>query len=611
MYSYKELAIFLSALSFCSTLASATFKVESAGLPVIPASPYGQINSPNIAFNLPDSSEATAQWVTNKTSAFNPKKVPNTGKTVKYHFTIARGIGSPDGFQKPMMLINSQFPGPLIEANWGDWIEVTVHNNITGPVEGTSLHWHGLLQKETPWMDGIPSVTQCPIAPDSTFTYRFRASSFGSSWYHSHYSAQYADGLLGPMIIHGPSQLPYDIDLGPVILSDWYHDNYRDLIEGVESLDETKWGPGSQGNLVNGIGQYDCSLVTDGTPCKKVPYAKFKFTAGKTHRLRLLNSGAEGFEYFSIDGHVMTVIANDFIPVVPYNTTVVTLGIGQRTDVLVHAHGSSTDSFWMRANMSAICSRTDNPNVPAAIYYDDADSTKDPQSEAWDFVDHGRCNNDPLEMTVPYFPTTPPKHPAVTQTLNIAKTVNATGHQEWQVNGRAFRGNYNHPILLLAHEKNYTYPGDPQWNVYNFGKNSSVRLVINNDSPDETLLSHPMHLHGHDFWVVAEGEGRWDGKTIVNPKNPLRRDTVMLRRAGYVVIEFETDNPGIWPFHCHIAFHVSEGLYINVMEQPEKIKQMEIPRVMKKTCDAWNEYSSNNIVDQIDSGLKHRQFRQW
>jgi FtsP/CotA-like multicopper oxidase with cupredoxin domain len=74
-------------------------------------------------------------------------------------------------------LVNNQFPGPVIEANWGDWIEVAVTNNI--PDEGTSIHWHGLLQKETPYMDGVPGNTQCPIAPGKTFTYKFQA---GTLW---------------------------------------------------------------------------------------------------------------------------------------------------------------------------------------------------------------------------------------------------------------------------------------------------------------------------------------------------------------------------------------------------------------------------------------------
>lgn len=86
------------------------------------------------------------------------------------------------------MTVNGQFPGPVLEANWGDWLEITVVNNLG--VEGTSMHWHGLRQIETPWMDGVPSLSQCPIAPGANFTYRFRAEVYGTSWYHAHYSAQ-------------------------------------------------------------------------------------------------------------------------------------------------------------------------------------------------------------------------------------------------------------------------------------------------------------------------------------------------------------------------------------------------------------------------------------
>ena len=102
-----------------------------------------------------------------------------------------------------MILINNQFPGPLIEANWGDTIRVKVTNNINNPEEGTSLHWHGIQQKHTPWYDGVPSVSQCPIAPGSSFTYSFQADLYGTSWYHSHMSSQYIDGILGPLIVYG------------------------------------------------------------------------------------------------------------------------------------------------------------------------------------------------------------------------------------------------------------------------------------------------------------------------------------------------------------------------------------------------------------------------
>jgi len=129
--------------------------------------------------------------------------VPNTGKVRPYEFTISRSEVSPDGVKRHALLVNGQFPGPAIEANWGDTFEITVRNNITSPSEGTAIHWHGLLHKGAPWYDGVPSVDICPIAPGESFKYVFRADSYGTSWWHSHYSAQLVDGVWGPMIIRG------------------------------------------------------------------------------------------------------------------------------------------------------------------------------------------------------------------------------------------------------------------------------------------------------------------------------------------------------------------------------------------------------------------------
>ncbi|CAH0024703.1 unnamed protein product [Clonostachys rhizophaga] len=153
-----------------------------------------------------------------KCNGDSPGPIPDTGVVRSYNFTVARGIRSPDGVSKHMLLVTDQFPGPKIEADWGDTIEVTVHNAIQNPHEPTSIHWHGISQRETPWYDGTPSITQCPIAPGETFVYRFRALEFGTSWWHAHYSAQYIDGLFGPIVINGPKIADYDIDLGPILL---------------------------------------------------------------------------------------------------------------------------------------------------------------------------------------------------------------------------------------------------------------------------------------------------------------------------------------------------------------------------------------------------------
>lgn len=144
---------------------------------------------------------------------------PHTGVTRYYDFTISRGLIAPDGYEREVLLVNGAFPGPLIEANWGDMIVVNVRNNITNPEDGTAIHWHGFLQTETPWEDGAPGISQCPIPPGTSYRYEFLASLYGSTWYHAHYSAQYAGGIVGPMVIHGPTQAKYDVDLGPILLS--------------------------------------------------------------------------------------------------------------------------------------------------------------------------------------------------------------------------------------------------------------------------------------------------------------------------------------------------------------------------------------------------------
>lgn len=109
-----------------------------------------------------------------------------------------------------------------------------MHNNIgntsTVEAEGTAIHLHGLSQRGTSWYDGVPGISQCPIAPGSSFTYRIRADVYGSSWWHSHFSAQYTAGAYGPLIIYGPKHADYDVDLGPVMVGDYYHSEYRDVV---------------------------------------------------------------------------------------------------------------------------------------------------------------------------------------------------------------------------------------------------------------------------------------------------------------------------------------------------------------------------------------------
>jgi FtsP/CotA-like multicopper oxidase with cupredoxin domain len=414
-------------------------------------------------------------------------QMPNTGVTRKYRFNVSYQKIAPDGVTRNGLVINGGYPGPMIEANWGDWIQVTVTNSLTD--EGTTIHWHGLLQNGTAYYDGVPSVSQCPIPPGQSYTYTFRADLYGTTWYHSHYSAQYNGGALGPIVIHGPQIAAYDVDVGPVMLSDWYHPDYYTLV----NLTMNGGVPASNNNLINGKMNYPCQNTT--LPCTpNAGISKFQFQSGKKYRLRLINTGSEGIQKFSIDGHTLTVIANDFVPIKPYNTTYVTLGVAQRTDIVVTAIGTTGQSYFMRSNLGNLgagCSVTDgvSPEAVAAVYYQGADTNSLPTTTtgltAAQLKD---CGNDPLTQTVALCPITPDPNPPSSNEVDIVFGNNGTTFV-WFMNNSSFRGDYNTPVLPQVHAGNLTFPSE--WNVFNLGSNSSVRFVIYNHFQ---FGAHPMHV---------------------------------------------------------------------------------------------------------------------
>ena len=160
--------------------------------------------------------------------------------------------------------------------------------------------------------------------------------------------------------------------------------------------------PPSDTNMIDGRAAIHCSPLLDGAKCGTPPQMpKFRFTAGKKYKLRLMNVGGDGIQKFSIDGHKMMVVSNDFTQIQPYEATVVTLAVGidvlryrraltpkpkvgQRSEVIVEATGAPTDTYWMRSHISVLClDLTWGPETKAAIYYEQADTNTEPQSTAW------------------------------------------------------------------------------------------------------------------------------------------------------------------------------------------------------------------------------------
>lgn len=320
-----------------------------------------------------------------------------------------------------------------------------------------------------------------------------------------------------------------------------------------------------------------------------------------------------GVQKFSIDQHTMTVTSLDFEPVVPYNATTITLGVGQRVEVVVEANGSSRDSFWMRSQMPGglFCGGNDNTNViRAAIYYEKADMAVEPESLSAE-VDPS-CVNSPLTVTEPLFAVEPSKDFIQTD-ITLALQLNATGSFVWTMNDMTFRADYEHP-LLFNEERHFP----PESVVFNYSSNTSVIFNITNTTP----FQHPLHLHGYHFQILSSGPDTatsvypatdanplspppptvWNGDIMGSKSNPIRRDTHIIPALGYAAFQVKLDNPGIWPFHCHTAWHQSAGMNFLIATGLDDIQTTPLKEIMDRTKPAWLAYSQTHTVNQIDAG---------
>jgi len=174
---------------------------------------------------------------------------------------------------------------------------------------------------------------------------------------------------------------------------------------------------------------------------------------------------------------------------------VITLGVGQRTDVIVTAHMASNSAVWMRSTVSGGvgCGINENPLALAAIFYDGADTTVAPTSQPNDSYNEEAiqaCYNDALQTNfVPSAPLTPPL-PTTLEEVSISLVENATGHFAWELNNQSFHANYNYPIANQASKGNLSFPDE--WQVHNYGTNSSIRINLYNN----VNATHPWHVHG-------------------------------------------------------------------------------------------------------------------
>jgi hypothetical protein len=268
--------------------------------------------------------------------------------------------------------------------------------------------------------------------------------------------------------------------------------------------------------------------------------------------------------------------------------------LGQRYDVVVQAdQGSTADSFWLRAIPQAACSSViAAANVLGIVSY--TGDFSDPTSTGYLYTD--ACA-DETELLVPYISKT--VGAAVIETSEeVSFAIVDTDLFKWTLNSTTLLVDWAAPTVSHVLSGNTTF--NQQDSVITLAeKDVWFYLVI------DTLLgfTHPVHLHGHDFFVLAQGTGTYDSTVTLNLNNPPRRDVAMLPPSGYLVLAFQTDNPGVWLMHCHIGWHTLEGFGLQFVERADEIPGITDATIMQDTCDAWSSFQTANSILQADSGI--------
>ncbi|CAH1400511.1 unnamed protein product [Nezara viridula] len=191
-----------------------------------------------------------------------------------------------------------------------DILVVDVVNRLPG--QGVAIHWRGQSQKESPYMDGVPMITQCPISSYTTFQYKFRASHAGTHLWHAHTGNEVLDNLFGALIVRKAGRMEKS--------KRWYDKDEKD-----HTLIFSEWGSSI---LVNGVS----SPRDDLAPTLVVD-------EGFRYRIRIAHAGgSEGCPfYFRIENHTMLVVVLDGADIQPIRTSVIKIAQGERIDFILEA----------------------------------------------------------------------------------------------------------------------------------------------------------------------------------------------------------------------------------------------------------------------------------
>lgn len=499
------------------------------------------------------------------------REVPITvqGKTVK-----VTAIEQADGTQG-------------LSPQQADGFHVEVVNQLPVP---TSIHWHGLILPNL--MDGVTFVTQDPIPPGGSHAYDFPLQQSGSYWMHSHYGLQEQQLLAAPMIIRSPAQAAVANTQFTVMLSDFSFRSPQAILRGLmgdmggmrkaggmSGMNMKMDMDGPKEDLVvqqwdDAAGKFVAREVKTTAPDIDVKYDALladrhtldnpevlAVKPGETVLLRLIAASAATNFFIDTGALDATILATDAEDVQPLKGNFFQLAIAQRLDLLVTipasggafpilalGEGTTLETGVVLATPGADTSKL-GLGIRGQRTMGALDNTQELRLRA----------KDPL-----------PEKP-VDRSLPSVLGGSMSPYQ-WTING-------------------LSYPNRSSLDVK---KGERVELVIDN----KTSMSHPMHLHGHVFEVAEI-----DGQKIAGAK----RDTVSVPPHSVIKVVFDANNPGVWAYHCHIAYHMATGMFTVLKYdgadtkfwQPEKTKtEMENPLKLTEADEAWREATDGLVTSR-------------
>jgi FtsP/CotA-like multicopper oxidase with cupredoxin domain len=514
----------------------------------------------------------------------------NAQKVVRYDLHVRDSIVNFSGKDKRAIAVNGQIPMPTLTFTEGDIAEIHVYNHLK---EGTSLHWHGLYlpNKE----DGVPYLTQMPIEPGAEFVYRFPIIQSGTHWYHSHSGLQEQIGMYGSLILKKKLDDPTfrkgidDIPQVPIILSEWTDykpENVHRMLHNASDWFAIKKGTTQSyaeairaGHFKTKIGnEWKRMLAMD---VSDIYYDKFlingqnesqlsQFKSGDKVRLRISNGGASSYFWLKYAGGKMTVVGNDGNDVEPVDVDRLIIGVSETYDVIVTIPADNTSYEFLvtpedRTKSTSIyigkgIKQLISP-MPKLKYFEGMKMMNDMMNMDGTMDDMG------MDMSLQKMDMNTVMYPEISGPKN-AKESESTDHSNHSMTNKDIVTlNYsmlksptkttlpkNAPVRELRFEltgnmNRYVWSMDnvvlSETDKILIKKGENIRITLYNNS----MMRHPMHLHGHDFRVL-NGQGEYAPLKNVLDIMPMETD----------VIEFEANADGDWFFHCHILYHMMAGM---------------------------------------------------